>query len=325
MNKISKIYKELTRKELTKIIENYFGLETEFKAKLISGGLFNTTYHIKVNNKKEIILRVGPVNKQLILPFENNLMKAEEYVYKHFERKEIPCSKVLVCDVDKNIIDRDYMIVEYINSSVLSELKVNKEVLDSIYKETGKYINIVHEITSNQFGRAYDVSIGAGFNLWSEYLKDEVSKLGARLKEFNIFSETEIEKFTLVFCEYKDILDEIKVPHLIHADLWAGNILVREDKGIYEVAAIIDADRAVFGDCEFEFASPWITNEAFMEGYGKELSCDTNSTIRRKIYKLIYSLIDTYVWMVEYDNREAYEENRRESIKIVEEIMANKE
>ena len=106
--------------------------------------------------------------------------------------------------------------------------------------------------------------------------------------------------------------------------MWAVNILVREDKGIYEVAAIIDADRAVFGDCEFEFASPWITNEAFMEGYGKQLSDDTNSKTRRKIYKLIYSLIDTYVWSVEYNNSQASEENWRESIKIVEEIMANK-
>ena len=168
MNKDSNLFKELTDFELRKIITNHFGDNTKFKSNLINGGLFNTTYLIKLlNTKEKFILRVGPINTNLLLPFELNLMKGEEYVYSLCEDRNIPSSKVLKCDVSKNLISRDYMIIENIDSKPLCELKLDKEIENSLYKETGKYTGKLHQITANQFGRVYDVLNGNGFNSWS--------------------------------------------------------------------------------------------------------------------------------------------------------------
>ena len=322
MNETSKIYKELSEEELNKIIENYVGNEIEFEANLISGGLFNTTYHIKINkSKKEWILRVGPVNKHLILPFEENLMKSEAYVYELCNQHNIPCSKVLICDVDNKIINRDYMLVEYIDSKIISEIKVSQEIEDKLYEEVGMYASRLHNIKSDKFGRVYDVYKGDGFNLWSECILDEVLKYESKFKEFKIFKEEELRLFKSVVYKYKDILDEIEVPHLIHGDLWPGNILVKEENGNYIVPAIIDADRAIFGDTDFEFASPWITNKSLFKGYGNKLSTDEKSETRRKIYRLLHSLIDTYVWFVEYDKYEWGLDNKVKSIELANEIL----
>ncbi|MGL4913136.1 MAG: phosphotransferase [Romboutsia sp.] len=325
MNETSKIYKELSNEELTKIIESYFKNKVEFEAKLISGGLFNTTYHIKVDNvKKELILRVGPVNKHLILPFERNLMKAEEYVYDLCNKNEIPCSNMLLCDVSNTIINRDYMLVEYIDSKIISDIKVSKEIEDKLYEEVGIYISRLHNIKSNKFGRVYDVYNGEGFDLWSDCLLDEVLKYESKSKEFDIFKEDELNLFKSIIYKYKNILDEIETPYLIHADLWTGNILVKEENGDYSIAAIIDADRAICGDTDFEFANSWITNESLFKGYSKSLNNDAKSKIRRKIYRLLQLLIDTYVYFVEFDKYEWGLDSKTNSIKLANEILQSK-
>ncbi|MGL5347220.1 MAG: aminoglycoside phosphotransferase family protein [Peptostreptococcaceae bacterium] len=322
MNKTSKIYKELSKDELTKIIENHIGGKIEFDTKLMSGGLFNTTYYINVDKlSKEFILRVGPVNKHLLLPFERNLMKSEEYVYELCNQHNIPCSKVLVCDVDNTIINRDYMLVEYIDSKIISDIELNKEIEDSLYEEVGFYVSQLHNIKSNKFGRVYDVHIGEGFDLWSDFLLDEILKYEIKFKEFDIFNEDELNLFKSLIYKNKNILDEIKIPRLIHSDLWTGNILVREEDGKYSIPAIIDADRALYGDTDFEFANSWITNESLFKGYGKNLNDDKKSKIRRDIYRLLQLLIDTYVYFVEYDKYQWGVDSKANSINLANEIL----
>lgn len=322
MNKASKIYKALDEEELNKVVRDYFGQEVEFEARCMKGGLFNTTYYIKVNKyKREVILRVGPVNRHLLLPFEENLMYAEEYVYKLCKENNIPCSNVLKCDLSKKIIDRDYMIIEYVNSNPLSEVDIDKKNENRIYEEVGEYISKLHKIKSNKFGRVYDVLVGNGFNSWSEYLINEFLNIEIRLREFNIFNEDELSIIKSAIYKYKYTFEKIKTPYLIHGDLWAGNILISKNINEYSTVAIIDSDRALFGDREFEFANPWITNESFIKGYGKDLECDFDSRSRRAVYSLMYLLIDSYVWSIEYNNLKCGLENKISAIKLAKELL----
>ena len=76
----SSLYRELTDYEL-----NMFVSEA-LRAKLISahpltGGLFNTTYLVETEEYGKTILRAGPVNRHLLMPFEHHLMEAVESVY----------------------------------------------------------------------------------------------------------------------------------------------------------------------------------------------------------------------------------------------------
>ena len=68
-----------------------------------------------------------------------------------------------------------------------------------------------------------------------------------------IFEEAEYEKIRRIFRETAPYLDEIRIPRLVHTDLWFGNILVSTADGAPRLAAIIDADRALWGDPYFEF------------------------------------------------------------------------
>jgi fructosamine-3-kinase len=322
LNKASKLYRELSNDELDKVIYNHFGENSQYQATLLSGGLFNTTYHILfIATAEEVILRVGPVNRELLLPFEHNLMRAEEYVYQLMSEKSIPCSQVLVCDTSKVLIDRDYMIVACITSKPLSELELSEDVKAKLYYQVGRHTAKLHRITSSQFGRVSEIMEGSGYTSWSEYLHNEMAAVCSELINYSIFTSDEVNLCKLVLRRYEDILNEIQIPHLVHADLWAGNILVRKLNENYEVAAIIDADRAIFGDIDYEFASPWIINEAFRNGYGQIEKPSTNSEIRKNIYRLMYSLTDAYVWGVEYDNQENCTNNKESSLQMARELL----
>ena len=111
----SSLYLELSKEELRKLISETLNTDIN-SAKLLTGGLFNTTYYIDTMKYGSVVLRVGPVNRHLLLPFEHSLMQAEQLVYKLCREAQVPVSEILFMDTSKRIIDCDYMIVRYIPS-----------------------------------------------------------------------------------------------------------------------------------------------------------------------------------------------------------------
>lgn len=301
----SSLYRELTANELNSLVSN--SLKTEIiSAHLLTGGLFNTTYLVETSKYGKTVLRVGPVNRHLLMPFEHHLMEAEEYVYSLCSAHYVPTSEVLVTDTSKTLIDRDYMFVRYIPSCPMSQIELRSEDHARVVRSIGRATATFHSIEAPRFGRIVDVKNVGGFTLWSDALINELyewEKVGIPAA---IFTENEHDTIRMLFKKAKPYLDEIKQPRLVHTDLWLGNILIRTDTKHPEFAAIIDADRALWGDPAFEFSSIQWTygEECFWEGYGRMLSHDIADRIRRSIYTLLNRLWNAYVYLVEYNQPE---------------------
>ena len=116
-----------------------------------------------------------------------------------------------------------------------------------------------------------------------------------------LYSAEECRAARQVLTDAAPILDEITRPRLVHCDLWFGNILIT-DEDHPRFAAIIDADRAMWGDTAIDFSSiPWTKQSpTFWDGYGTPLPQDDHSRIRRLIYTMMWSLFDSYVWNSQY-------------------------
>lgn len=326
MNTNSSLYRELSQKEILAIVESNFNSNRLQESVLLEGGLFNTTYKITFGQDcRSAVLRCGPVNRDLLMAFEEKLMQAENCVYKLCENAGIPCSKVLVCDTIRKIIDRDYMIIEYINSIPLSDNSISKDEKSGLYFQVGKYMKQFHSITNPVFGRVSYLVSGISFSTWYDYLIFEIYDITEKSRKFHAFTEDEIVFIQSVFEKHKALLNEITAPHLVHTDLWEGNVLVHKENGILTVAAIIDADRALFGDVDFEFASPWMINKDFLRGYDMNFdSTDFNSEgrkTRRKIYLILYYMIEAYVGIAEYNNEKQFQENKKLVLNLSSELI----
>jgi aminoglycoside phosphotransferase (APT) family kinase protein len=102
------------------------------------------------------------------------------------------------------------------------------------------------------------------------------------------------------------IFDKITQACMIHADLWEGNVLVSENDGKWNIVALIDVDKAIYGDKDLEFASPTMLNDDFLSGYGLRTAESSGSIFRRNAYRLLESFMYAYIWFAQFENIEKY-------------------
>lgn len=308
MNEQSKLYRELTEPELHSVIASAFPGETPKTYHLLSGGLFNTTYRV-VTEEHDVVLRIGPVHRELLLPYEHSLMAAEALANRLCLENGIPASNVLHLDTSKTIIDRDFMVVDRIDSVPLSDPSIPEEYKATLLRECGKLVRKLHQIQGNRFGRLAKIVAGKGFDNWYDAVESEFLDVFSKAEEFRIF-DADLRVRVLAFLKnHKTALDVITEPHLAHCDLWAGNILIRKADETYSVCAIIDGDRAMFGDPILDIATGWISTPDFLEGYGENSENDEYSAARNRVYSLFFTLQDAYIWKIEYNRDDLFQEN----------------
>ena len=291
------------------------------EAELLSGGLFNTTYRLETERGR-FILRLGPVNRHLLLPYEQHLMAAEGEILKLLDVHGIPTSQIVALDLSRSLFDRDVMVVSCLDAKSMSVVELPREAEQRICREAGILTARIHAITASDlplrpekpFGRYANVLSGNGCETWKEAVFLELNQWKTMAQSSQLFAPDDIHRIETVFARHSGLLDAVTEPRLVHGDLWYGNILVDEAQNL---AAIIDADRAFFGDTDFELATGWMISDSFLEGYGRQPDCSYEAVLRRRLYKLLLNLEDCYILFHEYANPG---EGNRLRTRILEEI-----
>ena len=263
----------LFREEPLEVIKTIFrralGAETVREARLLDGGLFNTTYLVTYGAGEErAVLRLGPVERHRIMGFEQNLMAAEAYLYAVCRDIGIPCPEVLAWDTSRTAVDRDFMITRYIPSVAMVNAEMTEERRHDLCFQLGAYLRRLHQVTGESFGFVSRVLEGRRFDTWSGAFLFEVEDIVGRLEAFGGLTAGEAGAVLAPFRRSRELLDQVRTPHLLHLDIWAGNVLL--DRETLEILAVIDSDRAVFGDPDFEFAAPWMEDPALRRGYAAD-------------------------------------------------------
>jgi aminoglycoside phosphotransferase (APT) family kinase protein len=135
------------------------------------------------------------------------------------------------------------------------------------------------------------------------------------------FTTEEAEKIILAVTANREALSEVNRPTLCHGDLWSGNLLVTEKEGVYHLAGIIDVDRAVYGDIDFDLGNPWmqLDDQLIQPQEG------VNRQIRREIYAMMYSLFEAHVWHVQYCNQEISKNAKKTVLEKAEKLIQREE
>lgn len=162
----------------------------------------------------------------------------------------------------------------------------------------------LHSIDEPMFGRLSTVLHGKGEYSWSKALWAMYIEWKSVAVPSGKFTDEEFDQFEKVLRKEKELLDAVKEPKLTHCDLWENNVLAKREGEKIVITAIIDIDRAFCGDPEFEFGYEFMLTDAFKEGYGG-LKQDADSVRRRKIYRMLCSLNDAYIWYTEYSDMQS--------------------
>jgi len=309
----------ISSEQIEAIIKTYFPESKIEHLARLKGGMFNTTFRVELsgNEAQTIILRIGPQNRTPLLRFENDLMTGEAYAYDLCRKNGVDCPEILTFDQSRRFGDFLFLIEKCITGSPLSELEnADKK---AFHEQAGKQVKRIHTMKNDAFGRVSELVKGKGFSSWKAFLYDESDDVLTRSLANGVFDKTEAEELEKIYRQCDALLSEITTPYLVHADLWDGNLLVDKETG---KLTLIDMDRAVFGDIDFEFASPWIIDEAFCAGYGidKAEFERTERKIRRMLYRLHFAVLDTYIWKVEFNDEETHRKCKNGCKKALEEL-----
>jgi aminoglycoside phosphotransferase (APT) family kinase protein len=316
---ISRIFKELTPTEIDRVIAHLYGSGTKIlDCSLMKGGLFNTTYLVKTDSDSNaIVLRVAPINQHLLLDFEQSMMAAEPLFYEMLHAKNIPTSEVIHHDNSFRVIDREYIIFKYIRSIPMNDPSVPQEAKSSLYQRLGEIIALLHEIKSEKFGWKRPNGELAMFDSWGMFLQRFAQEIADKTANCGLFTDRELHRFLNIFSE-RVVFDQITMACMVHADLWEGNVLVSETDGQWNIVALIDIDKAIFGDKDLEFAFPTVLNDDFLSGYGSRVDDSSGSKFRRNAYRLLESFMYAYIWFAQFDYQERYEAAIRNGLSALE-------
>ena len=314
----SKIFKELTKAEISEVVKNLCGNHTKIlDCVLLKGGVFNTTYLVRTNRDRNgMVLRVAPVNRHLLYDFEKSMMSAEPLFYQVLQAKGIPTSEVMHYDNTYEVINREYIIFKYIQSVPMNDRRVPENAKPSLYQRLGEIIGSLHEIQDEKFGWKRPNGELRMYDTWGAFLQRFAQEIADKSAAYGLFSADELTRFTDVFSDR--VFDLIKPARMVHADLWEGNVLVCEEAGDWRIAALIDVDKAIFGDPDLEFAYPTDLNDDFLQGYGPRTSHSPETMLRRNAYRVLESFMYTYIWYAQFADLEKFEQAKQAGVTALE-------
>lgn len=253
-------------------------------------GYFNVAYFIDLSDGREVILKIAPPKNAMIMTHEKNIMLAEVECMKLVKDKtSVPVADILFYDGSHSICGSDYFFMSKIEGRSLNT--VSDELSDGdkakIHYRVGELNAELNRITGNQFG--YFIQTEKQGSDWYSVFQSIINDAVNDARALKIDIGVEYDAISSLLANYKGSFDEVTVPKLVHWDLWAGNIFVK-DKNI---TGLIDFERCLWADelMEVGFRS-YNQDENFLKGYAMGQLTNTQQ-IRIKWYDLYLYLIQS--------------------------------
>jgi len=254
----------------------------------IKTGKFNSSFIIDLEGDSvyphdKLILRIAPAHGTNFIFYEKNMMQREvEVINKVREYTQIPVPEVFIFDDSNQVIDREFMLMEWVPGKPLSNAQLNNQISATVMQKAGEYLRELHKkCRSDSYGYP---QIMASLPSWPQAFTYLWENLINDIQLCGVYSFTEAQQVKKALQSQIEHFNHLTQSSLLHMDIWSQNIIVDYQGNL---AAIIDWDRALWGDPEIEYAVLdycGFNNSDFWNGYGSEPSNDESARIRGIFY-----------------------------------------
>lgn len=271
----------------------------------LTEGMCNTAYKLTYEDGFETVLKISASTNDGFMTNESNLMEAEVRAMKLVkDNTSIKVAEVYKYDTSRQLCGGDYFFMERLEgTSWISVMdKLGEEVNSRLRMEVGKLQKQLLEIKGNKFGLLGDDE--HQFDSLYEFMHFLINNVLEDAEKRNVVIGVPKTEILAKLKHDKVLFDSIKIPTLVHWDMWEGNIFVKDG----QISGVIDWERAMWGepfmDDRFRYHS---RNKDFLNGFGiEELSAEE----LRRIYWydiLLYLTMMTEVTYREYDDDGQYQ------------------
>jgi aminoglycoside phosphotransferase (APT) family kinase protein len=265
----------------------------------LAGGTFNTVHLVRLADGTTVVVKIPPDPAGPVLAYERWILGTEALYYQL--AGQCPGVSVpTVIAVDVTGAAGGYLVMGECPGSPWPDLTPMPSggERDELRAEVGRQVARLHTITGTGFGYP-SLALGPLRNSWREAFLGMVNAVLADAGRFAVTLPRPAADIRDLFVARAAVLDEVTTPVLVHFDLWDGNILVESNSARRRIGALIDAERAFWGDPLAELISLALfadieQDTAFLHGYrsaGGTVSFDFGARQRLLLYRAYLCLI----------------------------------
>lgn len=254
--------------------------------KELTDGWANAAYDIVMDDGRTAILKVAPPGDMRTMRYEKQIMIAEVEVMKLIAGK-VPVPRILAYDNSLSLVPTEYFLMERLQGIPYNQLKeaLSEDERAIIEEELGGYNAEINKVRGRRFGY-YSADQHSTIS-WKDTFTTMILGVLADGSEAGVELPASTSVIEAAIAERSDCLNEVIEPHLLHWDLWDGNVFVHDG----HISGIIDFERALWGDPLMEYYFGHFTGSAaFLRGYGNKVLTE-NEQMRRGLYDLYLDLI----------------------------------
>lgn len=270
----SGLLSELSAERLRAVVRTVFGGHVRLVShRLLGDGHFSTSYQLECAGELPVVLRLAPEPTARLWRHERALLQRQCCVQPLLEAVGEIVPRIVHTDFTRRILPRDWALFEWRPGQTWESAAPSIDANSSrvLWREFGRIVREVHGQRGERFGYPAPCPAQADFGAWFLGVVDD---LAADLAEQHV-EVAGLTQFRALLREERHRFDAVTEPRLVHGDLWWRNVLVQQEPSGWRITALLDAERAFFGDP----AAEWIFGfldipRAFWDGYGSCLAGD---------------------------------------------------
>jgi aminoglycoside phosphotransferase (APT) family kinase protein len=285
----------------------------------LADGTFNTAYRIGLAGGEGLVLKIAPTPGGPLLTYEGGIMATEVMFYETVTAAgTVPVPRVVHASFDRSLINSDHLLMTECPGRNLHGLRKEIGVVDRarLRWDIGGLVAALHRITGTAFGYPAQAVAPLTADWRSAFLAMVHAILGDAIR-YGYVLPRPVDEIAALVRANAVVLDDVRVPVLVHFDLWDGNILVDTSEPDPTVGGFVDGERAFWGDPVADFVSLALfgnieDDTSFLAGYraaGGQVTFD--ASVRRRL--ALYGTYLDLLMLVEGAPR-AYSGQRREAL-----------
>ncbi len=294
-----------TKENLIIMAKAAFPTKKIAECKELTEGMCNVTYYIEFNDGSESILKVSAEDNSGFMSHEVNMMYAEVETMKLLKENNIPyVAEVQYYDNSRSICTGEFFFMEVLEGENLFSLteRLTEEEQANINFAIGEYQRKLLDITNETFGVFGDFE--NKFTNFYDFIVHSITNAVNNSVLKNIDLGVNDSEILALLSLDNGCFEEVKIPTLVHYDMWSGNIFIKDGK----LNGVIDWERTLWGDYLMEDRFRRHTRaKSFLEGFGKNEF--TKNEYRRILWYdvLLYIIMMTEGAYRGYENDSQYQ------------------
>ncbi|GAB3972258.1 aminoglycoside phosphotransferase family protein [Actinoallomurus acanthiterrae] len=221
----------------------------------LTDGFANAVWRLALDDGREVVLKLAPPPELEQLSYERNLLRMEAEAHGLAAAAGVPVPTLLGAVFDDPVLGGDHLLFGALDGVSWNTVKPAEE--DALRRELGRYLARLHTVTGDVFGYPYAGITGA---TWREAYLAMAGALLADVDRYPTPLPLPAAEIGAVLTAASPVLDEVVTPRLVHFDVWAGNVFL-DLAATPRIQAIIDHERAFWGDPLAEFVTPTVFSD----------------------------------------------------------------